>query len=61
VGLGIATVLTGQGSASRRFVTPKDVHIQHYRRDCVENRTQPEFQWNRQVKENYDLTTFLKV
>jgi hypothetical protein len=27
----------------------------------VENCIQPEFQWTRQVKEKYDLTSFLKV
>jgi hypothetical protein len=61
VGVGIATVLAGQGSASRRFTAPNDVHIQYFRWDCIENCIQPEFQWTRQVKEKYDLTSFLKV
>lgn len=61
VGVGIATLLTGPGSATRRFVSPNDVHIQYYRWDCVENCIQPEFQWINQVKEKYDLTSFLKV
>jgi len=61
VGVGIATVLTGQGSATRRFVAPNDVHIEYYRWDCVENCIQPEYQWIRQVKEKYELTSFLKV
>ncbi len=61
VGVGIATVLTGPGSATRRFVAPNDVHIEYYRWDCVENCIQPEYQWIRQVKEKYELTSFLKV
>ncbi len=59
--VGIATVLTGQGSATHRFYAPNDVHIQYYRWDCVENCIQPEYQWIREVKEKYDLTSFLKV
>jgi hypothetical protein len=61
VGVGIATILTGQGSVTRRFVSPNDVHVQYYRWDCVENCVQPEYQWTRQVKEKYELTSFLKV
>jgi hypothetical protein len=61
VGEGIAAVLTGQGSVTRRFNAPNDVHIQYFRWDCVENCVQPEFQWTRQVKEKYELTSFLKV
>jgi hypothetical protein len=60
-GVGIVTVLTGQGSATRRFTSPNDVHIQYYRWDCVENCIQPEIQWTREVKEKYELTSFLKV
>jgi len=47
--------------AGRRFFAPNDVHLQYYRWDCVQNCIQPEFQWMRQVKEKYDLTSFLKV
>lgn len=61
VGVGIATILTGQGSVTRRFVSPNDVHVQYYRWDCVENCIQPEYQWTRQIKEKYELTSFLKV
>lgn len=61
VAVGIATVLTGQGSATHRFYAPNDVHIQCYRWDCVENCIQPEYQWIRGVKEKYDLTSFLRV
>lgn len=61
IGEGIAAVLTGQGSATRRFKSPNDVHIQYFRWDCVENCIQPEFQWTRQVKEKYELTSFVKV
>jgi hypothetical protein len=61
VGEGIAAIFTGQDSATRRFEAPNDVHIQYYRWDCVENCVQPEFQWTRQIKEKYELTTFLKV
>jgi hypothetical protein len=61
VGVGIAAVLTRQGSATRHFNSPNDVHIQYFRWDCVENCIQPEFQWTEQVKEKYELTSFLKV
>jgi hypothetical protein len=61
IGEGIAAVLTGQGSVTRRFTSPNDVHIQYYRWECVENCIQPEIQWVRQVKEKYELTSFLKV
>jgi hypothetical protein len=61
IGAGVTTVLTGQGSATRRFVSPNDVHIQYYRWACVENCIQPEFQWIRQFKEKYNLTSFTKV
>jgi hypothetical protein len=61
VGVALATVLTGPDSATRRFVAPNDVHIQYYKWLCVNNCIQPEFQWIRQVKEKYELTSFLKV
>jgi hypothetical protein len=62
VGEGIAAIFTGQGSAAtRRFKAPNDVHIQYFRWECVENCIQPEFQWTWQVKEKYQLTSFLKV
>jgi hypothetical protein len=61
VAVGVATVLTGQDSATRRFLAPNDVHIQYYRWVCVSNCFPPEFQWIRQVKEKYELTSFLKV
>ena len=61
VSTGIAAVLKSRESAGRRFVSPNDVHIQYYRWDCVENCIQPEFQWSRQIKEKYELTSFLKV
>ncbi len=58
---GITAVLTARESAKRQFKAPNDVHIQYYRWDCVENCIQPEIQWIRQVKEKYELTSFLKV
>ena len=62
VGTGIAAVFTGTGSAgTRRFKSPNDVHVQYFRWLCVENCVQPEFQWTWQVKEKYQLTSFLKV
>lgn len=61
IGEGIAALLTGQGSVTRRFAAPNDVHIQYFRWDCVENCIQPEFQWTQQLKEKYELTSFLKV
>jgi len=61
VGEGIAAILTGPGSATRRFKAPNDVHIQYFHWGCVENCIQPEFQWTWQVKEKYQLTSFVKV
>jgi hypothetical protein len=61
MGIGVATVLRSQNSSGRKFVSPNDVHIQYYRWDCVENCIQPEYQWFEQVKEKYQLTSFLKV
>jgi hypothetical protein len=61
IGEGVSAILTGEGSATRRFKSPNDVHIQYFRWDCVENCVQPEFQWTRQVKEKYELTSFVKV
>jgi len=58
---GITAVLTARESAKRQFKSPNDVHIQYYRWDCVENCVQPEFQWTWQVKEKYQLSSFLKV
>lgn len=61
IGAGIATLLTGSGSATRKFVSPNDVHIQYYAWHCVENCIQPEYQWIRQIKEKYELSSFLKI
>jgi hypothetical protein len=61
IGTGIATVFTGQGAPTRRFVAPNDLHIQYYRWVCVRDCFPPEFQWIRQVKEKYELTSYLKV
>jgi hypothetical protein len=63
VSTGIAAVLNSarQSSSSRTFKDPNDVHIQYYRWDCVQNCIQPEFRWMEQVKEKYQLTSFLKV
>lgn len=63
VSSGIAGVLNSvrQASSPRQFKDPNDVHIQYYRWDCVENCVQPEFRWMEQVKEKYQLTSFLKI
>jgi len=61
VGAGIASVLSARDSSTRRFESPNDVDVQYYRWECVQNCIQPEFQWTQQVKEKYDLTSFLKV
>src|SRR5260370_12260272 len=45
----------------RYFKALNDAHIQYCRWLCVENCIQPEYQWTRQVKEKYELTSFLKV
>jgi hypothetical protein len=61
VGGGIAAVFTAQGPGTRRFKAPNDVHVQYFRWLCVDNCIQPQFQWTEQVKEKYNLTSFLKV
>ena len=61
IGEGIANVFTGEGAATRRFKAPNDMHIQYYNWNCVQNCIQPEFRWVEQVKEKYQLTSFLKV
>ena len=61
IGEGIASVFTGEGAATRRFRAPNDLHIQYYNWNCVQNCIQPEFRWMDQVKEKYQLTSFLKV
>jgi hypothetical protein len=61
IGEGIANVLTGEGAATRRFKAPNDLHIRYYNWNCVQNCIQPEFRWMDQVKEKYQLTSFLKV
>ena len=61
VDVGLATILTGPGSATRHFKAPNDVHIQYYRYVCVSNCFPPQFQWIQQAKEKYQLTSFLKV
>ena len=61
IGVGVAAVLTGSGSPGHRFSAPNDVHIQYYRWICIENCIQPEFQWISQIKEKYELSSFLKV
>jgi hypothetical protein len=58
---GVEAARIGERLAERRFFAPNDVHIQYYRWDCVQNCIQPEFQWIQQVKEKYDLNSFLKV
>jgi hypothetical protein len=62
VGSGIAGMLGRQSNATpRHFVAPNDVNIQYYRWICISNCFPPEFQWIQQAKEEYKLTTFLKV
>lgn len=58
---GVDVARMGERLAERRFFSPNDVHIQYFRWDCVQNCIQPEFQWMQQVKEKYELTSFLKV
>jgi len=61
IGAGIAAVLAARAATPRRFVSPNDVRIQYYRWDCVQYCIQPEFVWTQQVKEKYQLSTFLKI
>jgi len=62
VGSGIAGMLGRQSNGTpRHFVAPNDVNIQYHRWICISNCFPPEFQWIQQAKEEYKLTTFLKV
>ena len=61
IGAGLQTILAAHDAAPRRFKAPNDVHIQYYRWACIANCYPPQFQWVRQAKEKYDLTSFLKV
>ena len=65
VGQGIAAVFNAERrieqTSTRRFKDPNDVHIQYYNWNCVQNCVQPEFRWMEQIKEKYQLTSFLKV
>jgi hypothetical protein len=61
LGVGLASVFKKQNSSGRNFKSPNDVHIQYYRWACISNCFPPEFQWIQQVKEKYELTSFLKV
>jgi hypothetical protein len=62
VGEGIAGMLGHQNNATpRHFVAPNDVDIQYYHWICISNCFPPEFQWIQQAKEEYKLTSFLKV
>jgi hypothetical protein len=61
IGAGIAAVFTGHGRVPHHFASPNDVRIQYYRWDCIANCIQPEIQWFTQVKEKYELSSFLKV
>jgi len=58
---GIAAVMAERESAKRQFKAPNDVHVQYFRWLCMENCVQPEFRWTWEVKEKYQLTSFLKV
>lgn len=58
---GSVAAMIGNVQQGRRFTSPNDVRIQYYRWDCAQNCVQPEFRWIEQVKEKYDLTSFLKV
>jgi len=62
VGSGIAGMLGRQSNATpRHFVAPNDVNIQYYRWICISNCFPRQFQWIQQAKEEYKLTTFLKL
>jgi len=61
IGAGVATILTGPDSPTHKYQSPNDVHIQYFRWACLQNCIQPEFQWFQQLKEKYDLSSFVKV
>jgi hypothetical protein len=62
VGEGVAGMLGRQNNATpRHFVAPNDIQIQYYRWICISNCSPPQFQWIQQAKEEYKLTSFLKV
>jgi hypothetical protein len=64
---GDRTAFTGfsQGSSDhgtvRQFISPNDIHIQYYRWACVENCNAPKYQWVAELKENYELSSPLKI
>ena len=45
----------------RQFLSPNDIHIQYYRWACVENCNPPKYQWVAELKENYELSSPLKI
>ncbi len=45
----------------REFLSPNDIHIQYYRWACIENCNPPRYQWISELKENYELTSPLKI
>jgi len=61
LGAGIGAILAAKAAAPRHFVSPNDVRIQYFRWDCVQYCVQPEFAWSQQVKEKYQLSSFLKI
>jgi hypothetical protein len=58
VGTGIATFLTGQGSVTRRFDSPNDVHVQYFRWDCVETASSLSFNGRSKSKRSTNLLRF---
>lgn len=62
ISAGLGAIMAAKAAPpQRQFVSPNDVHIQYFRWDCVQYCVQPEFAWNQQVKEKYELSSFLKI
>src|SRR5437773_6355711 len=57
---GVAAVMAGRGSAKREVKAANDVHVQYFRRPCMEDCVQPEFRWAWPGKEKYQPTSVLK-
>ena len=59
--VGISALLSGGTLAKRHFTAPNDVHVQYFRWDCIANCIQPEFRWLDVTREQYKLTSYMKI
>ena len=57
---GVEAVLNG-ATGRKQYLSPNDVLITYYRWACVSNCEDPRFQWQRLVKEKYEITAAPKI